>query len=85
MHHLCRLVNCIVLFSSQASTYVSSRFPEYWDNPEDFNPYRFDDEELIKRFKDMPRGNVVPRVSILHSRGREEERSGERGWRCGLS
>jgi len=32
-----------------ASTYVSSHLPEYWDNPEDFNPYRFDDEELIKR------------------------------------
>ncbi|KAL9970601.1 hypothetical protein ACROYT_G023006 [Oculina patagonica] len=31
------------------STYVSSHFPEYWTNPEEVNPYRFDDEELVKR------------------------------------
>jgi len=31
------------------STYVSSHFPEYWTNPEEFDPYRFDDEELVKR------------------------------------
>ncbi|KAL9970605.1 hypothetical protein ACROYT_G023010 [Oculina patagonica] len=32
-----------------SSTYVSSHFPDYWTNPEEFNPYRFDDEELVKR------------------------------------
>ncbi|XP_078374662.1 cholesterol 24-hydroxylase-like [Oculina patagonica] len=31
------------------STFVSSHSPEYWTNPEEFNPYRFDDEELVKR------------------------------------
>ena len=37
-------------FLLQTSTYVSSHFPEYWTNPEEFDPYRFDDEELVKRY-----------------------------------
>ena len=40
----------LLKFSLQTSTYVSSHFPEYWNNPEEFNPYRFDDEELVKRY-----------------------------------
>ncbi|RMX49247.1 hypothetical protein pdam_00013570 [Pocillopora damicornis] len=31
------------------STYVASHFPEYWKNPEEFNPYRFDDGEVLRR------------------------------------
>ncbi|XP_022793241.1 cholesterol 24-hydroxylase-like isoform X2 [Stylophora pistillata] len=31
------------------STYVVSHFPEYWKNPEEFNPYRFDDDEVLRR------------------------------------
>lgn len=39
----------IKLFCLQTSTYVSSHFPEYWNKPEEYNPYRFEDEELLKR------------------------------------
>lgn len=39
----------IKLFCPQTSTYVSSHFPEYWNKPEKYNPYRFEDEELLKR------------------------------------
>ena len=28
---------------------MSSHFPEYWNKPEEYNPYRFEDEELLKR------------------------------------
>ncbi|KAM7429821.1 hypothetical protein ABFA07_019388 [Porites harrisoni] len=35
--------------SVMTSTYVSSHFPEYWNKPEEYNPYRFEDEELLKR------------------------------------
>lgn len=31
------------------STFASSRSPKYWSKPEEFNPYRFDDEEELKR------------------------------------
>lgn len=31
------------------NTYVSSHLPDYWEKPDEFNPYRFDDEELLKR------------------------------------
>jgi len=31
------------------STFVSSHSPEYWTNPEEFNPYRLEDEEHLKR------------------------------------
>ena len=40
----------IILFALQVSSYVSSHLPEYWKDPEEFNPYRFDDEELLKRW-----------------------------------
>ncbi|XP_058947427.2 cholesterol 24-hydroxylase [Pocillopora verrucosa] len=30
------------------STFASSRSPKYWTKPEEFNPYRFDDEEQLK-------------------------------------
>ena len=32
------------------STFASSRSPKYWTKPEEFNPYRFDDEEQLKRY-----------------------------------
>ena len=35
----------------QVSTFVSSHSPELWTSPEEFNPYRFDDEELVKRYE----------------------------------
>jgi cytochrome P450 len=41
------------------SPYVTHRHPEYWDNPEGFDPRRFADEERIKslpRFAYMPFG-----------------------------
>lgn len=38
------------LVNLQVSTFVSSHSPELWTNPEEFNPYRFDDEELVKRY-----------------------------------
>ncbi|XP_022793261.1 cholesterol 24-hydroxylase-like [Stylophora pistillata] len=31
------------------STFASSRSTKYWSKPEEFNPYRFDDEEELKR------------------------------------
>jgi len=33
----------------QVSTFVSSHSPEFWTKPEEFNPNRFEDEELLKR------------------------------------
>jgi len=31
------------------SSFVSSHSPEFWTKPEEFNPYRLEDEELLKR------------------------------------
>lgn len=31
------------------SSFVCSHSPQFWTNPEEFNPYRFDDEELVRR------------------------------------
>ena len=31
---------------------MGSHFPEYWKNPEEFNPYRFDDGEVLRRYSD---------------------------------
>ena len=31
---------------------MASHFPEYWKNPEEFNPYRFDDDEVLRRYSD---------------------------------
>ena len=31
---------------------MASHFPEYWKNPEEFNPYRFDDGEVLRRYSD---------------------------------
>jgi len=31
------------------SSFVCSHSPEFWTNPEEFDPYRFDNEELVKR------------------------------------
>ncbi|XP_020609150.1 cholesterol 24-hydroxylase-like [Orbicella faveolata] len=31
------------------SSFVNSHSPEFWTNPEEFNPYRFDNEELVRR------------------------------------
>ena len=41
------------LVNLQVSTFVSSHSPEFWTNPEEFNPYRFDDEELVKRYENL--------------------------------
>ena len=40
-------------FSLQLNTYVSSHLPDYWEKPDEFNPYRFDDEELLKRYSEL--------------------------------
>ena len=43
-------MNDLLLINSQMSTFASSQSPKYWTNPEEFNPYRFDDEEVLKRY-----------------------------------
>ena len=39
------------LVNLQLSSYISSHSPEFWTNPEEFNPYRLEDEELLKRYE----------------------------------
>ena len=47
-----RTLDCEGAFVNlQVSTFVSSHSPEIWTNPEEFNPYRFDDEEVAKRYE----------------------------------
>ena len=46
---LCGLKGTLV--NLQVSTYVSSHSPEFWTKPEEFNPNRLDDEELLKRYE----------------------------------
>ena len=47
------------LFNLQVSSFVSSHSPEYWTNPEEFNPYRLDDEEHLKRYERTKRQIII--------------------------
>ena len=52
MSRFSRTLNCEdSLVNLQVSTFVSSHSPAFWTNPEEFNPYRFDDEETVKRYE----------------------------------
>ena len=48
----------------QMSSFVCSHSPEFWTNPEEFDPYRFDNEELVKRYMCLSTNETFPKDTI---------------------